>query len=226
MSRHCSEHIQKRRHHIDPHRQASVLSHTFSVGLRDVFIPTNHIHDLCQGAPSIDDVKNMKMVRYCIAEALRLYPAPPLLIRRCLVEHHFEAAGFPDGITLKPGQDVMITTWSLHRDKRLWGEDAERFNPERFLHARQGSPDYQAAGWAGFDPDRIRNLYPDEAAADFGFLPFGGGNRKCVGDQFAMLESTVMLAKVPCPTATCTPVSHPPPYHHPSPPPPPPKGYF
>ncbi|KAJ1636093.1 hypothetical protein T492DRAFT_587903, partial [Pavlovales sp. CCMP2436] len=31
-------------------------------------------------------------------------------------------------------------------------------------------------------------LYPSEAASDFAFIPFGGGERKCVGDQFASLE--------------------------------------
>ena len=38
------------------------------------------------------------------------------------------------------------------------------------------------------------SLYPNEVAADFAFIPFGGGMRKCVGDQFALLEATVGLA--------------------------------
>jgi cytochrome P450 len=144
---------------------------------------------------TLDDVKQLPLVRYCLIEALRLYPAPPLLIRRCLKEDRFTAAGqFRDGITIRAGQDVMLATWSMHRDKGLWGDDADEYNPMRFLRSAIGSPEYQAAGWAGFDPARVRGLYPDESSADYGFVPFGGGGRRCVGDQFAMLESTVLLA--------------------------------
>ena len=44
-----------------------------------------------------------------------------------------------------------------------------------------------------FDPDRF---LPAASAgrSRWQFLPFGGGQRKCIGDHFAMLEATVALA--------------------------------
>ena len=53
-------------------------------------------------------------------------------------------------------------------------------------------------GWRGFDPAKIPSqaLYPTEQSADYAYLPFGAGNRRCVGDQFAILEATVMLTSI------------------------------
>ncbi|ERM98303.1 hypothetical protein AMTR_s00094p00091950 [Amborella trichopoda] len=38
------------------------------------------------------------------------------------------------------------------------------------------------------------DLHGHQIVVDFAFLPFGGEPRKCVGDQFALMESTVALA--------------------------------
>ena len=49
--------------------------------------------------------------------------------------------------------------------------------------------------WAGYNPEAQGSaLYPNEVASDFAFIPFGGGARKCIGDQFALFEATVAMA--------------------------------
>ena len=128
-------------------------------------------------------------MRLCVAEALRLYPEPPILIRRCLEDVTLPKGAGDREITLIKGMDIFISVWNLHRSPECW-ENPDEFDPFRFKRpfANPGVKD-----WAGYDPDLLTGLYPNEIASDYAFIPFGAGARKCIGDQFAMLESTVAM---------------------------------
>ncbi|KAL8131997.1 hypothetical protein AgCh_007765 [Apium graveolens] len=141
---------------------------------------------------TFESVKKLEYLRLIVVEVLRLYPQPPLLIRRSLTSDQLPGGynGDKNGYNLPAGTDVFISVYNLHRSPYFWDKPDE-FEPERFLVQKQS----EVKGWAGFDPSRSPGaLYPNEIIADFAFLPFGGGPRKCVGDQFALMESTVALA--------------------------------
>jgi len=143
--------------------------------------------------PDYDDIIKMKKLRYALTEALRLYPEPPVLIRRSRTEDKLPPGGADLGnIKILRGTDIFISTWNLHRSPELW-EDPEKFDPTRW-ERKFTNPSVK--GWEGFNPDKIfsNSLYPNEQSADYAFLPFGGGQRRCIGDQFAMLEAAVTMS--------------------------------
>ncbi|KAK1400215.1 Carotene epsilon-monooxygenase [Heracleum sosnowskyi] len=117
--------------------------------------------------PTYDDIKNLKYLTRCINESMRLYPHPPVLIRRAQV-----ADELPGNYKVNPGQDIMISVYNIHHSSTVW-DRAEEFIPERF---------------------DLDGPVPNESNTDYRFIPFSGGPRKCVGDQFALLEAIVSLA--------------------------------
>ncbi|XP_062218315.1 cytochrome P450 97B2, chloroplastic-like isoform X1 [Phragmites australis] len=148
---------------------------------------------LSNGAITVECLKKMEYIKSIIVESLRLYPQPPLLIRRSLRPDKLPGGynGAKEGYEIPAGTDIFVSIYNLHRSPYFWDRPNE-FEPERFSVPKN---DEGIEGWAGFDPGRSPGaMYPNEIIADFAFLPFGGGPRKCVGDQFALLESTVALA--------------------------------
>ena len=69
------------------------------------------------------------------------------------------------------GAIVGTSQLVVHRDPRWWP------NPERF--------------------DLDRWTEPGEAARPrFAYFPFGGGGRQCIGERFAWMEATLLLATI------------------------------
>ena len=113
--------------------------------------------------------QELKYTMRCINESMRLYPHPPVLLRRALVKD-----SLPGGYTVPAGQDVMISVYNIHHSPDVW-DDAEEFRPERF---------------------NLDDPIPNEQNTNYKYIPFSGGPRKCVGDQFALMEAVVALAIV------------------------------
>jgi cytochrome P450 len=142
--------------------------------------------------PTYEDMTQLPLMRACIAETLRMYPEPPLLIRRALDDDILPKGGAEAETFIPKGTDIFIATWNLHRSPDFW-EEPEKYNPDRFSVPFENKKD---TAWKGYTPGPPNSAYPNEVHSDFAFMPFGGGSRKCVGDQFAMMESTVTLAMV------------------------------
>ena len=59
--------------------------------------------------PGLDDIGALRLTMRVIAEAMRLYPQPPVLIRRAL---NNDTLG---GFSVVAGSDIFISVWNIHR---------------------------------------------------------------------------------------------------------------
>ncbi|MEU3063091.1 cytochrome P450 [Streptomyces subrutilus] len=86
--------------------------------------------------PQAADLDRLPYVTRVLKEAMRLYPAAPVIGRKAV------AAAVVGGRTVPAGADVIIAPWVTHRDARYW-PDPERFDPERFApEAEAARPRY------------------------------------------------------------------------------------
>ncbi|MFD9094606.1 cytochrome P450 [Streptomyces collinus] len=115
-------------------------------------------------APGYDQVAKLRYVRRVLDESLRLWPTAPAYAREARRDTVL-AGEHP----MRRGAWALVLLPMLHRDREVWGEDAERFDPDRF----------EAAA--------VRTRPPHT------FKPFGTGARACIGRQFALHEATLVL---------------------------------
>ena len=115
-------------------------------------------------APNFEDYARLPYTESILAESMRLFP-PAWAIGRLSTEAH-EFGGY----AVAKKSLVLISPFVTHRDARFW-ENAEEFIPER---------------WAS---QSIK-----EAGQKYIYFPFGGGTRRCIGEQFAWTEGVLLLA--------------------------------
>jgi len=156
---------------------ASLLSHTFHVLARRPDILKKLIAEIdeLQGVkPDYESIKGMKYLKNVLSESLRLYPVVPGNSRFANKDTTLPRGGGPDGqspVFVPKGTMVAYSTYTMHRRKDIYGPDAEEFRPERWSAEEGLRP-----GWA--------------------YLPFNGGPRICVGQQFALTEASYTIIRL------------------------------
>ncbi|GAB7106247.1 cytochrome P450 [Streptomyces phaeofaciens JCM 4814] len=114
--------------------------------------------------PGYEQVAKLRHVRRVLDEALRLWPTAPAFAREARADTELDGDH-----PMRRGAWALVLTAMLHRDPEVWGQDAERFDPDRF------------------EASAVR------ARAPHTYKPFGTGARACIGRQFALHEATLVL---------------------------------
>ena len=124
------------------------------------------------GPPTAEDLPDLDYTEAVVKEAMRVYPPVPMVPREPTTD--VEIAGY----RIPEGTMVLCSQVVAHLDERWW-DDPMAFRPERWL-----------------DED---GEIEDEAEAerpDYAYFPFGGGPRRCIGAEFAMMEAQLLLATI------------------------------
>ncbi|KAL2039296.1 hypothetical protein N7G274_007964 [Stereocaulon virgatum] len=126
-----------------------------------------------------EDIKKMTYLANVLKETLRLYPSVPVNTRTVHRTTVLPTGGGPDRsspVLVRKGDNVAYLIYAMHRRKDLYGDDAEEFRPER---------------WEEDLP-----LYHDEVNASWGYLPFNGGPRVCLGQDFGLTETSYAVVRI------------------------------
>ncbi|GJJ11035.1 hypothetical protein Clacol_005266 [Clathrus columnatus] len=113
--------------------------------------------------PSFKDFGKLKYVRAIFLELLRCNTVVPIA-----VPHVLNVDDVVNGYFIPKGTIVFGNSWTLLRSKSLYGPDADKFNPERFLDERTPYPDFA----------------------------FGYGRRACPGQYFGENSILITIANV------------------------------
>ncbi|KAG2676000.1 hypothetical protein I3843_12G031800 [Carya illinoinensis] len=111
------------------------------------------------------DLDQMEYLKCIVKETLRLHP--PVMATRST-----SASAKLVGYDIPPRTTILINTWAIQRDRKLW-DRSEEFLPERFLN--------NSVAFKG---------HHDQ------FIPSRRGRRACPGMSFSIIEAEYVLANL------------------------------
>ncbi|KAK9238927.1 cytochrome P450 [Lipomyces kononenkoae] len=121
---------------------------------------------------TFESLKNSTYLRYVLNEVLRLYPSVPVNNRYAVRDTVLPVGGGPDGkspILIRKTERVTYPVYVMHRRKDFYGNDADDFRPERWAEGKSWTWEY---------------------------LPFNGGPRICLGQQYALTEAGYTIVRL------------------------------
>lgn len=117
--------------------------------------------------PTWAQVNQLQYIGQILKETLRLYPTAP-----AFVLYPLEDTVIGGKYKVKRSHSITVLLPALHRDRKIWGDEAEKFNPDNFT------------------PEREAQLPPNA------YKPFGNGQRACIGRQFALQEAALVIGMI------------------------------
>jgi retinoid hydroxylase len=111
---------------------------------------------------TLEQLKKMTYLEQVLKEVLRFISPVGGGFREVIEPFEYEGYHIPQGWI------IQYQIWQTHQDQSLY-TNAEKFDPDRFA------------------PDRL-----EDKQSSFGYIPFGGGLRECLGKEFARLEMRIL----------------------------------
>ncbi|KAL8727770.1 MAG: hypothetical protein Q9166_005825 [cf. Caloplaca sp. 2 TL-2023] len=121
-------------------------------------------------APTYEDLKNMPYLQHCVSETLRIYPAVPFNMRLALKDTTLPRGGGYDRLSpIGVKKNTVIGYSARHL----------QLNAAMYPPVSASSPPVHE-----FCPERWETWTP----RPWQYIPFNGGPRICIGQQFALTE--------------------------------------
>ncbi|KAL6231345.1 hypothetical protein BDW75DRAFT_243987 [Aspergillus navahoensis] len=155
---------------------ASLLSNLFFVLAKSPRIwkkLRNEVSVLQGQPPTYEQLRGLKYIQCCVNESLRLHPVVPRNEREAIRDTILPLGGGKDSLShvfVPKGTFVAYNVYAMHRRADLYGPDAEEFRPERWEDG---------------------TIQPR-----WGYLPFNGGPRICIGQHYALTEVSYVLVRM------------------------------